>query len=82
MGFRVISGTAIQEFVENVQSATAALDPVRQLYGIGIASSESPRAASRARYFLRARLRQLKRAFQGIHFCDPSSRPQQRRHCG
>jgi hypothetical protein len=35
MGFRVISGTAIQEFVENVQSATAALDRVRQLMELG-----------------------------------------------
>jgi len=31
MGFRVISGTAIREFVENVESATAALDRVREL---------------------------------------------------
>jgi len=31
MSFRVISGTAIQEFVEDVQSATAALDRVREL---------------------------------------------------
>jgi hypothetical protein len=31
MGFRIISGTGIQEFVESVESATAALDRVRQL---------------------------------------------------
>jgi len=31
MGFRVTSGTAVQEFVENFESATAALDHVRQL---------------------------------------------------
>ena len=31
MGFRIISGTAVQEFVENVESATAALDCVRRL---------------------------------------------------
>lgn len=31
MGFRVTSGTAIQEFAENFESATAALDHVRQL---------------------------------------------------
>ena len=31
MGFRVISGTAIREFVENLESATATLDRVRQL---------------------------------------------------
>jgi hypothetical protein len=31
MGFRIIAGTAVQEFVENVESATAALDRVRQL---------------------------------------------------
>jgi hypothetical protein len=31
MSFRVITGTAIQEFVEDVESATAALDRVRAL---------------------------------------------------
>jgi hypothetical protein len=31
MGFRIISGTGIQEFVENAESATAALDRVREL---------------------------------------------------
>ena len=31
MGFRIISGTAIREFVEDVESATAALDRVREL---------------------------------------------------
>jgi hypothetical protein len=31
MGFRVISGTAIREFAENFESATAALDRVREL---------------------------------------------------
>ena len=31
MGFRIVSGTAIQELVENVESATAALDRVREL---------------------------------------------------
>jgi hypothetical protein len=36
MGFRIISGTATQEFVENVESATAALDRVRQLMKSGL----------------------------------------------
>jgi hypothetical protein len=36
MGFRVVSGTAIQEFVENVESATAALDRVRELIRWGL----------------------------------------------
>jgi hypothetical protein len=36
MGFRVISGTAIREFVEDLDSATAALDLVRQLIGWGL----------------------------------------------
>lgn len=36
MGFRIISGTATQEFVENVESATAALDRVRQLIKSGL----------------------------------------------
>jgi hypothetical protein len=36
VGFRVISGTAIQEFVENVESATAALDCVRRLIKSGV----------------------------------------------
>ena len=31
MGFRVISRTAIREFVEDVESATEALDRVREL---------------------------------------------------
>jgi hypothetical protein len=31
MGFSIISGTAIREFVENIESATAALDRVREL---------------------------------------------------
>lgn len=31
MGFRVISGTGIQEFAETVESATVALDRVRAL---------------------------------------------------
>jgi hypothetical protein len=31
MGFRIISGTSIREFVENFESATAALDRARQL---------------------------------------------------
>jgi hypothetical protein len=31
MSFQVISGTAIQEFAENFESATAALDRVRAL---------------------------------------------------
>jgi hypothetical protein len=31
MGFRIISGTAIRGFVENIESATAALDRVREL---------------------------------------------------
>lgn len=31
MGFRIISGTPIREFVEDVESATAALDRVREL---------------------------------------------------
>ena len=31
MGFRVISGAALLEFVENIESATAALDRVREL---------------------------------------------------
>jgi hypothetical protein len=37
MGFRIISGTADQEFVENVESATAALDRVRQSDQIEVA---------------------------------------------
>ena len=36
MGFRIISGTAIREFVENLESATAALDRVRQLIEWGL----------------------------------------------
>ena len=36
MGFRIISGTAIQEFVEHVESATAALDQVRMLVRSGL----------------------------------------------
>jgi hypothetical protein len=36
MGFRVISGTSVQEFVENVESATAALDCVRMLIKAGL----------------------------------------------
>jgi hypothetical protein len=36
MGFRVISGTATQEFVEPVESATAALDRVRMLIKSGV----------------------------------------------
>lgn len=35
MGFRIISGTAVQEFVEIVERATAALDRVRQLTDLG-----------------------------------------------
>jgi hypothetical protein len=31
MAFRIISGTGIQEFVERVETATAALDRVRAL---------------------------------------------------
>ena len=31
MGFQVISGAALREFVENIESATAALDRVREL---------------------------------------------------
>ena len=31
MGFSIIPGTAIREFVENIESATAALDRVREL---------------------------------------------------
>jgi hypothetical protein len=31
MGFRIISGTPIQESVENAETATAALDRVREL---------------------------------------------------
>lgn len=31
MGFRVISGTGTSEFTENIESATAALDRVREL---------------------------------------------------
>jgi hypothetical protein len=36
MGFRVISGTSVQEFVENVESATAAPDCVRVLIKAGL----------------------------------------------
>ena len=36
MGFRVISGTSVQEFVENVEIATAALDCVRMLIKAGL----------------------------------------------
>jgi len=36
MGFRIISGTVDQEFVENVESATAALDRVRQLIRLSL----------------------------------------------
>jgi hypothetical protein len=36
MSFRVISGTATQEFVEHVESATAALDQVRMLIKSGV----------------------------------------------
>lgn len=36
MGFRVISGTPIQEFVEIVESATAALDRVRKPITLGL----------------------------------------------
>jgi hypothetical protein len=36
MGFRIISGAPIQEFVQNVESATAALDRVRQLIEWGL----------------------------------------------
>jgi hypothetical protein len=36
MGFRIISGTATQEFVENIESATAAVDRVRQLIKSGL----------------------------------------------
>ncbi|HEX9167374.1 MAG TPA: hypothetical protein VF886_00385 [Roseiarcus sp.] len=35
MGFRIISGTAIQDFVENAESATAALDRLRELTKLG-----------------------------------------------
>jgi hypothetical protein len=35
MGFRIISGTGIQEFVETAASATAALDRVRELTKAG-----------------------------------------------
>jgi hypothetical protein len=35
MGFRIVSGTGTQEFVEDAQSATAALDRVRQLIKSG-----------------------------------------------
>jgi hypothetical protein len=41
MGFRVISGTAIQEFVEHVESATAALDQVRMLVKSGLPNVRS-----------------------------------------
>jgi hypothetical protein len=35
MSFRIISGTPIQEVVENAESATAALDRVRELTKAG-----------------------------------------------
>ena len=35
MGFRVISGTPVQDFVEIVESATAALERVRRLTELG-----------------------------------------------
>jgi hypothetical protein len=35
MGFRIISGTPIEELVENAESATAALDRVRELTKTG-----------------------------------------------
>ena len=50
MGFRIISGTADQEFVENVESATAALDRVRQLIRLSLPNirivTQSGRACS------------------------------------
>ena len=36
MGFRVISGAPVQEFVEIVESATATLDRVRKLITLGL----------------------------------------------
>ena len=50
MSFRIISGTADQEFVENVESATAALDRVRQLIRLRVPNirilTENGRACS------------------------------------
>ena len=47
MGFRVISGTSVQEFVENVESATAALDRVRMIITAGVPTSGfSPKMAA------------------------------------
>jgi hypothetical protein len=52
MGFRIISGTPTQEFVENAESATAALDRVRELTRRGAPNvrvvSENGRACSLA----------------------------------
>ena len=36
MGFRIISGTPIQELIENAETATAALDRVRELTKSGV----------------------------------------------
>jgi hypothetical protein len=48
MNFRVISGTAIHEFVEDAESATAALDRVRQLTTWGAPNIRITRADGRA----------------------------------
>jgi hypothetical protein len=48
MGFRVICGTAIQEFVEHVESATAALDQVRILVKSGLPNVRILTEAGRA----------------------------------
>jgi hypothetical protein len=36
MGFRIVSGSGIQEFVEHVETAAAALDHVRWLIKAGL----------------------------------------------
>jgi hypothetical protein len=48
MGFRVICGTAIQEFVEHVESAIAALDQVRILVKSGLPNVRILTEAGRA----------------------------------
>lgn len=52
MGFRVIFGAAVQEFIEHFESATAALDYVRMLLKSGLPNirilTEDGRACSLA----------------------------------
>ena len=48
MGFRVISGTGIQEFAETVESATVALDRVRALIEMRLSNVRKLRDDGRA----------------------------------